>query len=99
MGDEISDDVMAVIAKKEIKKYQFLSLKAKIDILNKLNDGVKPVRISKEYGIAMSTISRLKKCKTSLREAESMYQNNSERRSLRGTFHPKMEQGIVITLF
>lgn len=86
--DIIGDDV---IEKKETKKYQFLSLKTKIDILNKLGDGVKPVHIAKEYGIAMSTISRLKKCKTSLREAMSMYQNNSERRSLRGTFHPKME--------
>lgn len=88
MDDDIGDDV---VEKKETKKYQFLSLKTKIDILNKLSDGVKPVEIAKEYGIAMSTISRLKKCKTSLREAMSMYQNNSERRSLRGTFHPKME--------
>lgn len=91
MGDDPGDDV---IEKKESKKYQFLSLKTKIEILNKLNDGVKPVHISKEYGIAMSTISRLKKCKTSLREAMSMYQNNSERRSLRGTFHPKMETAL-----
>lgn len=91
MEDDVGDDVTE---KKETKKYQFLSLKTKIEILNKLNDGVKPVRISKEYGIAMSTISRLKKCKTSLREAMSMYQNNSERRSLRGTFHPKMEMAL-----
>lgn len=82
------------VERKETKKYQFLSLKAKIDILNKLNDGVKPVHIAKEYGIAMSTISRLKKCKTSIREAMSMYQNNSERRSLRGTFHPQMEMAL-----
>lgn len=91
MEDDVGDDVME---KKETKKYQFLSLKTKIEILNKLNDGVKPVHISKEYGIAMSTISRLKKCKTSIREAMSMYQNNSERRSLRGTFHPKMEMEL-----
>lgn len=91
MGDEIGDEV---IEKKEARKYQFLSLKVKIEILNELNDGVKPVRIAKEYGIAMSTISRLKKCKTSLREAMSMYQNNSNRRSLRGTFHPKMETAL-----
>lgn len=80
--------------KKENKRNQFLSLKTKIDILNKLHDGVKPVHIAKEYGIALSTISRLKKCKTSLREAMNMYQNNSERRSLRGTFHPKMESAL-----
>lgn len=80
--------------KKENKRNQFLSLKTKIEILNKLHDGVKPVHIAKEYGIALSTISRLKKCKTSLREAMNMYQNNSERRSLRGTFHPKMESAL-----
>lgn len=80
--------------KKETKKNQFLSLKTKIDILNKLKDGVKPIRISNEYGIALSTISRLKKCKTSLHEAMNMYQNNSERRSLRGTFNPKMEMAL-----
>lgn len=91
MEDNNDDEV---VEKKETKKYQFLSLKAKIDILNKLNDGVKPVHIAREYGIAMSTISRLKKCKTSIREAMSMYQNNSERRSLRGTFHPQMEQAL-----
>lgn len=91
MGDTKGEEV---VEKKETKKYQFLSLKSKIDILNKLNDGVKPVHIAKEYGIAMSTISRLKKCKTSIREAVSMYQNNSERRSLRGTFHPKMEMAL-----
>lgn len=89
--EEVEEVDVDALAKREVRKYQFLSLKSKIEILNKLGDGVKPVLISKEYGIAMSTISRLKKCKTSLREAMSMYQNNSERRSLRGTFHPKME--------
>lgn len=89
------DVVEEVNEKKEPnKKLQFLSLKSKIDILNKLQDGVKPVRIAKEYGIALSTISRLKKCKTSLREAMNMYQNNSDRRSLRGTFHPQMESAL-----
>lgn len=87
---ELVETSEGLIEKKESKRYQFLSLKAKIDILNKLNDGVRPIHISKEYGIALSTISRLKKCKTSLEEAMYMYQNNSERRSLRGTFHPKM---------
>ncbi|XP_055294860.1 tigger transposable element-derived protein 6-like [Sitodiplosis mosellana] len=80
--------------KKENKRNQFLSLKTKLDILNKLNDGVRPIRIASEYGIALSTISRLKKCKTSLEEAMSMYQNNLSRRSLRGTFHPKMESAL-----
>lgn len=82
------------VEKKETKRNQFLSLKTKIDILNKLNDGVRPIHISNEYGIALSTISRLKKCKTSLREAMNIYQNNSDRRSLRGTFHPKMESAL-----
>lgn len=96
MSDSNTDEVKEKVKGKRGGgiKNQFLSLKAKIDILNKLNDGVKPVRIAKEYGIAMSTISRLKKCKTSLREAINMYQNNSERRSLRGTFHPKMEKAL-----
>lgn len=81
-------------AKKDGKRNQFLSLKTKIDILNKLNEGVRPIHIANEYGIALSTISRLKKCKTSLEEAMNMYQNNAERRSLRGTFHPKMENAL-----
>lgn len=78
----------------EKKRNQFLSLKTKIEILNKLNAGVRPIHISNEYGIALSTISRLKKCKTSLREAMNIYHNNSDRRSLRGTFHPKMETAL-----
>lgn len=82
------------LEKKENKRNQFLSLKTKIDILNKLNDGVRPIHIANEYGIALSTISRLKKCKTSLEEAMNMYQNNGDRRSLRGTFHPKMENAL-----
>lgn len=81
-------------AKKEKQRNQFLSLKVKIEILNKLKNGVKPISISNEYGIALSTISRLKKCKTSLQEAMNIYQNNSDRRSLRGTFHPKMETAL-----
>lgn len=92
--DEEGENLLEQVEKKENKRNQFLSLKTKIDILNKLNEGVRPIHISNEYGIALSTISRLKKCKTSLREAMNIYQNNSDRRSLRGTFHPKMESAL-----
>lgn len=92
--EDILENSDKPIAKKGSKRNQFLSLKTKIDILNKLNDGVRPIHIAKEYGIALSTISRLKKCKTSLEEAMYMYQNNSDRRSLRGTYHPKMESAL-----
>lgn len=93
MGDKHVENVDER-EKKETKRYQFLTLKSKIDILNQLNDGVKPIRIASEYGIALSTISRLKKSKTSLEEAMYMYRNNSERRSMRGTYHPKMENAL-----
>lgn len=94
MEEEIKLKTEEQPEKKETRRYQFLSLKTKIDILNKLNEGERPIRIANEYGIALSTISRLKKCKTSLEEAMNMYQNNAERRSLRGTFHPKMESSL-----
>lgn len=92
--DELLEKMEDPMGKSENKRNRFLPLKSKIDILNKLESGVRPVRIAREYGIAMSTISRLKKCKTSLEEAMYMYQNNSDRRSLRGTFHPKMESAL-----
>lgn len=94
MEEEITVKPEEQTEKKESKRNQFLSLKTKIDILNKLNDGVRPIQLANEYGIALSTISRLKKCKTSLEEAMNMYQNNADRRSLRGTFHPKMESAL-----
>lgn len=92
--DSIEKSGESVTVKSGKKGNQFLSLKTKIDILNKLNDGVRPIHIANEYGIALSTISRLKKCKTSIEEAMYMYQNDLSRRSLRGTFHPKMESTL-----
>ncbi|XP_031635885.1 tigger transposable element-derived protein 2 [Contarinia nasturtii] len=92
--DELLKKIEDPMEKSENKRNRFLSLKSKIDILNKLERGVRPIHIASEYGIALSTISRLKKCKTSLEEAMYIYQNNSDRRSLRGTFHPKMESEL-----
>lgn len=72
----------------------FLPLSVKGEILKKLKNGVKPLDLAREYNIAASTISRLKKQRKSIKKAISTYRNDTERRSLRGTFHPKMESAL-----
>lgn len=73
---------------------KFLPLKVKGEIIKKLNEGVKPLQLTKEYNIAPSTVSRLKKCKKSIQKAINTYRNDTHRRSVRGTFHPKMENAL-----
>lgn len=73
---------------------QFLSLKKKSEILKRLSDGTKQCQLAKEYNIAASTISRLKKYRKTIQKAMTKYRNDTNRRSLRGTYHPKMENAL-----
>lgn len=77
------------------RKNNFLSLKDKAEILQRLDEGAMASCLAREYGVSKSTISRFKKRKDSIQMAvTTIYPNNTERRTLRGTFHPKMEQAL-----
>lgn len=79
----------------ESRKNNFLSLKDKAEILERLENGATASHLAREYGISKSTISRFKKRKTRIQEAvTNIYPNNTDRRTMRGTFHPKMEQAL-----
>lgn len=79
----------------ESRKNNFLSLKDKAEILERLEQGESATNLAREYNISKSTISRFKKRKETIHTAvTSIYPNNTDRRTLRGTFHPKMEQAL-----
>lgn len=79
----------------ESRKNNFLTLKDKAEILERLDQGATASQLAREYGISKSTISRFKKRKTRIQEAvTNIYPNNTDRRTMRGTFHPKMEQAL-----
>lgn len=85
----------AIIIIDESRKNNFLSLKDKAKILERLENGALASHLAREYGISKSTISRFKKRKTRIQEAvTNIYPNNTDRRTMRGTFHPKMEQAL-----
>lgn len=79
----------------ESRRNNFLSLKDKAEILERLDQGESATNLAREYGISKSTISRFKKRKETIHKAvTSIYPNNTDRRTMRGTFHPKMEQAL-----
>lgn len=79
----------------ESRKNNFLSLKDKAEILQRLEQGDLASNLAREYGISKSTISRFKKRKETIHKAvTTIYPNNTDRRTMRGTFHPKMEQAL-----
>lgn len=79
----------------ESRKNNFLSLKDKAEILERLEQGELATSLAREYGISKSTISRFKKRKETINKAvTTIYPNNTDRRTMRGTFHPKMEQAL-----
>lgn len=79
----------------ESRKNNFLSLKDKAEILERLDKGATASHLAREYGISKSTISRFKQRKNRIQEAvTNIYPNNTDRRTMRGTFHPKMEQEL-----
>lgn len=79
----------------ETRRNNFLSLKDKAEILERLEKGATASHLAREYGISKSTVSRFKKRKQSIKEAvTTLYPNNTDRRTMRGTFHPKMEAAL-----
>lgn len=79
---------------KTAKKNSFLSLKDKMQILKKLENGEKQCQLSKEYGIGSSTITRWKQNKKQMQRALRNNMNNSSRRTIRESCHPKMESAL-----
>lgn len=79
----------------ESRKNNFLSLKDKAEILERMDQGETASNLAREYGISKSTVSRFKKRKETIYKAvTTIYPNNTNRRTMRGTFHPKMEQAL-----
>lgn len=79
----------------ESRKNNFLSLKDKAEILERLEQGALASALAREYGVSKSTVSRFKKRKETIQKAvTAIYPNNTDRRTMRGTFHPKMEQEL-----
>lgn len=79
----------------ESRRNNFLSLKDKAEILERLDNGETAANLAREYGISKSTVSRFKKRKEIIHKAvTTIYPNNTNRRTMRGTFHPKMEQAL-----
>lgn len=76
-------------------KNNYLSIKDKAEIIERLENGAMASGLAREYGISKSTISRFKKRKETIKKAvTTLYPNNTDRRTMRGTFHPKMEQAL-----
>lgn len=89
----INDEIETIID--ESRKNNFLTLKDKAEILQRLDEGELASSLAREYGISQSTISRFKKRKESIQKAvTTIYSNNSNRRTLRGTFYKKTEEAL-----
>lgn len=77
------------------RKNNYLSLKDKAEILQRLDQGAQASSLAREYGISKSTISRFKKKKVVIEKAvTTIYSNNAERRTMRGTFYKKTESAL-----
>lgn len=77
------------------RKNNYLSLKDKAEILQRLDQGAQASNLAREYGISKSTVSRFKKKKTVIEKAVTVtYPNNTERRTMRGTFYKKTEAAL-----
>lgn len=77
------------------RKNNFLSLKDKAEILQRLDEGELASNLAREYGISKSTISRFKKRKETIQEAVTIiFPNNTDRRTMRGTFYKKTEAAL-----
>lgn len=87
----IADDLVADTSRKN----NYLSLKDKAEILQRLDQGAQASSLAREYGISKSTISRFKKKKVVIEKAvTTIYPNNTERRTMRGTFYKKTEAAL-----
>lgn len=77
------------------RKNNFLSLKDKAEILQRLDQGALASNLAREYGISKSTISRFKKKKDCIRKAvTTTFPNNTERRTMRGTLYKETEAAL-----
>lgn len=77
------------------RKNNYLSLKDKAEILQRLEQGAKASNLAREYGISKSTISRFKKKKMAIEKAvTTIYSNNSARCTMRGTLYKKTESAL-----
>lgn len=77
------------------KKKNFLSLKDKAEILQRLEHGAMGSQLAREYGISKTTVSRFKKRKDVIKKAvTTIYPNNTERRTMHGGFYKKMEDAL-----
>lgn len=77
------------------RKNNYLSLKDKAEILQRLDHGAQASNLAREYGISKSTVSRFKKKKMVIEKAvTTIYPNNTERRTMRGTFYKKTETAL-----
>lgn len=77
------------------RKNNYLSLKDKAEILKRLDQGAQASNLAREYGISKSTVSRFKKKKTVIEKAvTTIYSNNTERRTMRGTLYKKTEAAL-----
>lgn len=90
----IQTDVDATVSDTS-RKNNYLSLKDKAEILQRLDQGAQASNLAREYGISKSTISRFKKKKIVIEKAvTTIYPNNTERRTMRGTFYKKTESAL-----
>lgn len=77
------------------RKNNFLSLKDKAEILQRLDQGALASNLAREYGISKSTVSRFKKKKDVIQQAvTTTFPNNTERRTMRGTLYKKTEAAL-----
>ncbi|XP_055294859.1 tigger transposable element-derived protein 2-like [Sitodiplosis mosellana] len=77
------------------RKNNFLSLKDKAEILQRLDEGALATNLARQYGISKSTISRFKKRKETIQNAvTTIFPNNTDRRTMRGTFYKKTEAAL-----
>lgn len=91
--EELGDDKEVIVDGN--RKNNFLSLKDKAEILQRLDQGALASNLAREYGISKSTVSRFKKRKDTIQNAvTSIFPNNTDRRTMRGTFYKKTETAL-----
>lgn len=92
-NDEIIDE--SELIADGSRKNHFLSLKDKATILQRLDEGALASNLAREYGISKSTISRFKKRKETIQNAvTTIFPNNTDRRTMRGSFYKKTEAAL-----
>lgn len=86
----MSDDESA----NKSKKSNFLALRDKAAILEHLERGVSASQLAREFNVSKSTISRFKAHRENIKNAITVFPNNSDRRTMRGSSNLKMETAL-----